>query len=613
MFQQTSNKFLEAYSHINLGLLFEQTQRFELAETELRKSLALLEPMRSQVALDAQARAADQISFVEPNMILTEVLLAQHTPTKNAEAFAVVQQIKSRALLDLSAGKVSLAKRISREEQTKLRTLQSACDRLNTRLVAEGVTNETGSRKRADALRSDLAKAERTLSVYTDLLYARYPEAAVSRVVQTATTPEIVQALPSGTALIEFATVYSKNELWAFVTTRQTNGDVVRAYKTPLPRSLLTQMVADLRDGVSDPRKDGAEAWKTPARVLYEAFFAPLEKEGALAGVSHLVICPTGVLWDVPFAALLDGANRPLLARFTLTQAQSATLYLAARARAQKQKAERAKQTDTVSVLAVADPAFAEYKQGFGNNPALPGQRPLPAPDRPLPAPDRPLPAPDRPLPSPDRPLPVADRALLLPEALRGTKLASLPGTRQEADAIRAAFPQAAVFIGGEAQEGTVKALAPKCRFVHLATHGFVNDTAPLLSALVFAEPPKTGKASVEDGFLTARELLDLDLSRVELVTLSACNTARGKNQAGEGILGLTWALFAAGCPTQVLSQWAVNDASTATLMEQFYANLKAGQSKAAALRQAALFVAKQSQTAHPYYWAPFVLFGSGE
>lgn len=78
-------------------------------------------------------------------------------------------------------------------------------------------------------------------------------------------------------------------------------------------------------------------------------------------------------------------------------------------------------------------------------------------------------------------------------------------------------------------------------------------------------------------------------------------------------MVGLTWALFAAGCPTQVVSQWAVNDQSTATLMEQFYGNLKTGKSKAEALRDAALFVAQKPETAHPYYWAPFVLFGSDE
>lgn len=82
----------------------------------------------------------------------------------------------------------------------------------------------------------------------------------------------------------------------------------------------------------------------------------------------------------------------------------------------------------------------------------------------------------------------------------------------------------------GNKQEEAFKRLAPKFRYLHLATHGFVNDTVPLLSSLVLAEPPVSGIGSDEDGFLTARELLALDLSRVEMTVLYACNTAWGQN-----------------------------------------------------------------------------------
>ncbi len=85
---------------------------------------------------------------------------------------------------------------------------------------------------------------------------------------------------------------------------------------------------------------------------------------------------------------------------------------------------------------------------------------------------------------------------------------------------------------------------------------------------------------------------------------------ARGGQRSGEGIVGLTWALFVAGAPTQVLSQWAVADASTAQLMKSFYANLKAGRAKGDALRRASLVLMKDGQHAHPFYWAPFVFIG---
>ena len=95
-----------------------------------------------------------------------------------------------------------------------------------------------------------------------------------------------------------------------------------------------------------------------------------------------------------------------------------------------------------------------------------------------------------------------------------------------------------------------------------------------------------------------------------EMVVLSACDTGRGQNRSGEGIIGLSWALFAAGSPTQVVSQWEVNDASTALLMDYFYKQLSQGQSKGVALQQASAQLMQTASYRHPYYWAPFTLLG---
>ena len=146
-------------------------------------------------------------------------------------------------------------------------------------------------------------------------------------------------------------------------------------------------------------------------------------------------------------------------------------------------------------------------------------------------------------------------------------------------------------------------------RYLHFATHGFVNDGSPLLSSVLLAKP---GADSKDDGFLTAREIYGLNLN-AEMTVLSACNTARGETRTGEGVIGLTWALFVAGCPTQVVSQWAVDDASTAMLMGRFYQNLKLRRmGKAIALKEAQSWLRKQNpKYKHPYYWAPFVVNGA--
>ena len=112
--------------------------------------------------------------------------------------------------------------------------------------------------------------------------------------------------------------------------------------------------------------------------------------------------------------------------------------------------------------------------------------------------------------------------------------------------------------------------------------------------------------------------MIQLDL-KADLAILSACETARGRYSAGEGMIGLTWAMFVAGVPTTVVSQWKVEAASTRDLLVGFHRGLRAGsqsensgKSKTQALRLAALNVMKHPETRHPFYWAGFILVGDG-
>src|SRR5262249_34687868 len=144
--------------------------------------------------------------------------------------------------------------------------------------------------------------------------------------------------------------------------------------------------------------------------------------------------------------------------------------------------------------------------------------------------------------------------------------------------------------------------------------HGMLNNASPMYSHLALAQ----GDAN-EDGLLEAWELMQLDL-KAELAVLSACETARGRIGAGEGMIGLSWALFIAGVPSIVVSQWKVEWAGARDLRVKFHrlliAERGAGQAKAtkaAAWRQAALQLMKDPETRHPFYWAGFVLVGDGE
>jgi CHAT domain-containing protein len=117
------------------------------------------------------------------------------------------------------------------------------------------------------------------------------------------------------------------------------------------------------------------------------------------------------------------------------------------------------------------------------------------------------------------------------------------------------------------------------------------------------------GEDGREDGMLEAWEVMSLDLN-ADLVVLSACETARGRFGAGEGVIGMTWALFVAGVPTSVVSQWKVESVSTTEVMLEFHRNLKGGVGKSEAMRRAAMKLIADRRYAHPFYWAGFIVVG---
>jgi len=198
--------------------------------------------------------------------------------------------------------------------------------------------------------------------------------------------------------------------------------------------------------------------------------------------------------------------------------------------------------------------------------------------------------------------------------ARRDGGLNPLPEAEQEVAALRRLYgvSRSMVYIGDAASEDRVKREAGQAKILHFATHGMLNNASPMYSHLALAEGGPN-----EDGLLEAWELMQLDL-KADLVVLSACETARGRIGAGEGMIGFSWAMFIAGVPSLVVSQWEVESAGTRDLMINFHRGLLSTSvaptkpTKAEALRQAALKLMKDPATSHPFYWAGFVLIGDG-
>jgi CHAT domain-containing protein len=186
-----------------------------------------------------------------------------------------------------------------------------------------------------------------------------------------------------------------------------------------------------------------------------------------------------------------------------------------------------------------------------------------------------------------------------------------LPWTRREAEMITAVSPAGRALLALDFRASRETALSPELsgyRIVHFATHGVIDSATPALSGLMLSTVGEHGEP--REGFLGLRDIYNLRLG-ADLVVLSACETALGKEVRGEGLVGLTQGLLYAGAKQVVATLWRVEDRSTAELMSRFYhALLVEGRSPAAALRLAQLAIRQDKRWRSPYYWSGFVLQG---
>jgi CHAT domain-containing protein len=183
--------------------------------------------------------------------------------------------------------------------------------------------------------------------------------------------------------------------------------------------------------------------------------------------------------------------------------------------------------------------------------------------------------------------------------------LKSLPHSRTEIRRVAAAFRPHGQFLEGDAAtEPALRAAAGQAVILHFATHALIDEERPERSGLALSPGPEDS-----DGILQTREVYELDLEAA-LVTLSACQTALGREVTGEGLVGLSRAFFYAGAAAVTASLWNVNDRSSADLMSRFYDAIRAGASIERALADAKRSFLRAGPTRHPYYWAPFVVTG---
>jgi CHAT domain-containing protein/Tfp pilus assembly protein PilF len=181
-----------------------------------------------------------------------------------------------------------------------------------------------------------------------------------------------------------------------------------------------------------------------------------------------------------------------------------------------------------------------------------------------------------------------------------------LKGTEKEAENLRKIFPQSETYLGEKATLDTFKTQASRFSILHLGTHGcFELAGCPNLkmqaNTILFAN---NQQYNIADAAL-------LGLKNTELITLSACQTAKEANANGQEISGLAYVLERAGAKSAIASLWNAEDNTSAEIMTQFYQNLQKGMTKSEAMQKAKL--SQIEENPKPYFWSPFILIGDAQ
>ncbi len=569
------------------------------ARTNIEAALALIEAQRGQYTspeLRASFLASRQHFYSFHIDLLMQLHQQQPSQGLHGAALQASERARVRSLLELltearidirQGGDPALLEREQRLQQ-QLNAKEQ------TRLQWQG---RKAKPEQFAAIEKDLRALTAEYQEVQAQLRAKNPRYAALTQPQPLQLSEMQQLLDADTLLLEYALGDERSYLWAVTATSIMSFVLPKRAEIEAAARRFYELFS-LGNGTRGTKG-------TEATSLSQMLLSPV---AAQLGNKRLLIVADGALQYVPFAALPDpvaggrwsvaGKNptqppatshQPLILNHEIISLPSASALAVLR----REMAGRPAAAKTLAIL--ADPVFSNTDTRIkGTSPA---------------ASETAAAAPQRRRAGDEQLRRSAEQAGLKTNELR---IPRLPGTRREAAGILELVPEAerkqafdfdanrATFISSELSQ---------YRYLHLATHGLLNSTHPELSGLVLSLVDAQGQP--QDGFLRLHEIYNLKLS-AELVVLSACQTALGKDIKGEGLVGLTRGFMYAGAPRVVASLWKVDDRATAELMKRFYQAMLGEQRlrPAAALRAAQVEMRKTKEWQDPYYWAAFVLQG---
>lgn len=638
--RSAQNRGAEILTLYNLAHLEQERGNYREARSWIEASLNLIEALRTKVT-NEDLRASYFASVYQHYELYIDVLMQMHkqSPADGFDRIALEasERARARSLLEmLMEAHADLRQGVAAELLAREHLLQK---QLNNKAERQReLLKEKGNESQAEALSKEISALTSEYREIGAQIKIRSPRYAALVQPQTLTLSEIQKEVcDSDTILLEYVLGEKHSYLWTITPTR------MESFELPARQEIeksardfydLLRARSD-RSGETTRQKQErvrkAEArYPEAARALSKILLGPA---APFLGTKRLLIVSDGVLQYMPFASLpaplasnsSDGRSVkaaaeqneegvPLVVEHEIVNLPSASVLVVLRHEMEGRKpAERA-------VAVLADPVFnldddrVRLKVKGSSRPALNkvsqesnrsrSQRGLETNPGKLPAPS---------VISATQEADVLRSARQAGLLTRGNAFERLSSSRQEAEAIFAIAPPEksikALDFEANIKTATSRALS-QYRIVHFATHAFLNDEHPELSGLVLSLVDEKG--APQDGFLRLHEVYNLNLP-AELVVLSACQTALGKQIKGEGLIGLTRGFMYAGAKSVVASLWEIDDQATAELMDHFYREmLLKDKSPAAALRaaQIAMWDQKNRKQHSPYYWAAFVLQG---
>jgi CHAT domain-containing protein len=543
--------------------------RLDEARTAAEEAVALVEASRSRAAGAGQTGAfTSSRRGVYETLVEVLARLDDRSPgAGHAEAaLAASERAHARGLLELLAeARVDLREGIDPALLAREREAARAKDaaaRRQAGLAAGGKARPEELEAADEALRA----AALDLTEVQARIRAQSPRYAEVTGTPTLSADDVRREAGDGSLVLEFFLGAERSHLWAV------DGERLTLHRLA-GRAVLEEAARRLHRCWSERCTPGEER-----RLAAEASRLLLGPVASRLRGQRLVVVADGALHYLTFAALpLPGRAGRVVTAHEVVNLPSVSVLAALRRQA------RSHPPAPLAVAVLADPVFEA-----GDRRVKGGRRSV-APARP------------------------GDTLTRSASDLGLRSLERLRATRQEADTIAGLAPGqvlSAVDFQASRELVTGGALS-RYRVIHFATHGLLDDRHPDHSGLVLSMVDEAG--APRDGFLRTGDVFALKLE-ADLVVLSACQTALGRETRGEGLVGLTRGFMYAGAPRVVASLWRVPDGATAELMRRFYGGLLGrGLPAARALREAQRTMAADPRWSQPYHWAGFALQGLWE